>query len=71
MPEDVRLKIYEESGRDFSAEVCAGAKWTDLDPAAIESFRKTWIEKRHNQQIGNVSHTMFMHLTSDQCEWLS
>lgn len=55
MPEDVRLKIYEESGRDFSAEVCAGAKWTDLDPAAIESFRKTWIEKRHNQQIGNVS----------------
>lgn len=55
MPEDVRLRIYEESGRDFSAEVCVGAKWTDLDPDAIEVFRKTWIEKRHNQQIANVS----------------
>lgn len=55
MPEAVRQKIYEESGRDFSAEVCKGAVWTDLDPDAIETFRRVWMEKRGNKQIANVT----------------
>ena len=55
MPEAVRQKIYEESGRDFSAEICKGAVWTDLDPNAIETFRCVWMEKRGNKQIANVS----------------
>ena len=55
MPEDVRLKIYEESGRDFSAEVCKAAVWTDLDPDAIEAFRRVWMEKRGSRQIANLS----------------
>ena len=55
MPEDVRLKIYEESGRDFSAEICKDARLSDLDPVAIETFRKVWIEKRGNKQIANLS----------------
>ena len=46
MPEAVRQKIYEESGRDFSAEICKGAVWTDLDPNAIETFRRVWMENR-------------------------
>ena len=55
MPEAVRQKIYEESGRDFSAEICKGAVWTDLDPNAIETFRRVWMEKRGNKQIANVT----------------
>jgi ATP-dependent DNA helicase RecG len=55
MPENIRLKIYEESGRDFSAEVCDGATLDDLDGQAIETFRKVWMEKRGNRQIENVS----------------
>ena len=55
MPESVRQKIYEESGRDFSAEICNGATLSDLDPNAIETFRKVWLEKRGNRQIANVS----------------
>ena len=55
MPESVRQKIYEESGKDFSAEICKGAVFSDLDPDAIETFRKVWIEKRGNKQIANVS----------------
>ena len=55
MPESVRQKIYEESGRDFSAEICKGATLSDLNPNAIETFRKVWLEKRGNRQIANVS----------------
>ena len=51
MPDAVRQKIYEESGRDFSAEICKGAVWSDLDPSAIETFRRVWMEKRGNKQI--------------------
>lgn len=55
MPEDVRAKIYGESGLDFSAEVCKGATFADLDPDAIETFRRVWMEKRGNKRIANVS----------------
>ena len=55
MPEAVRQKIYEESGHDFSAEICKGAVWSDLDSNAIETFRRVWMEKRGNKQIANVS----------------
>lgn len=60
MPEDVRLKIYEESGRDFSAEICKGAVLSDLDPNAIETFRKVWMQKRGNSQIANLSHEQLL-----------
>jgi len=55
MPEAVRQKIYEESGRDFSAGICKGAVWSDLDSNAIETFRRVWMEKRGNKQIANLS----------------
>ena len=55
MPEAIRQKIYEESGRDFSAEICKGAALSDLDPDAIETFRRVWMEKRGNKQIANLS----------------
>lgn len=55
MPEAIRQKIYEESGRDFSAEICKEATLSDLDPDAIETFRRVWMEKRGNKQIANLS----------------
>lgn len=55
MPEAIRQKIYEESGRDFSAEICKEATLSDLDPVAVEAFRKVWMEKRGNRQIATLS----------------
>ena len=55
MPEEVRWRIYGESGEDFTARACPGAEWNDLDPAAIEHFRQVWLTKRGNHQIANAS----------------
>ena len=38
---ETRLRaIFAESGHDFSADVCSDALITDLDPAAIDDFRR-------------------------------
>ena len=55
MPEDVRRKIYEETGFDFSGSICAGASLKDLDENAISTFRATWTEKRNNKRIKNLA----------------
>jgi ATP-dependent DNA helicase RecG len=55
MPEDIRRKIYEETGFDFSGNICAGAELSDLDETAIEAFRAKWIEKRGNKRIKNLT----------------
>ena len=54
MPEDVRRKIYEETGVDFSSTVCVDAKFSDIDENAIEVFRKKWIEKNGNTRLKGV-----------------
>lgn len=51
MPEDVRRKIYEETGVDFSGTVCVDAKFSDIDENAVEIFRKKWIEKSGNTRL--------------------
>lgn len=43
-PERLRT-IFNESGHDFTAEICPGLSQLDLDPDAIEDFRRRWIEK--------------------------
>jgi ATP-dependent DNA helicase RecG len=48
MSEDRLREIFAESGHDFSADVCPGAKFEDLDPAAIEDFRRRWADKVRN-----------------------
>lgn len=55
MSEDMRRRIYEEAGTDFSGMVCAGATIEDLDETAIEDFRKNWIEKSGKKQLGALS----------------
>ena len=55
MPETVRRDIYAETGLDFSGCVCPPATVSDLDAAAIESFRSRWIEKSGNKRLANLS----------------
>lgn len=55
MPEDIRRRIYEETGVDFSGNICTQAKITDLDETAIETFRTKWIEKSGNKRLTNLS----------------
>ncbi len=55
MPLDERKLrlIFSESGRDFSAEICSEATKQDLDPEAIEEFRRRWRAKSRNQTLSH------------------
>ena len=55
MPENVRRRIYEETGFDFSGSICEKAKISDLDETAIAAFRAKWIEKSGNKRYANMS----------------
>lgn len=55
MPPDVLRDIYEETGHDYSSDICHGATVADLDEMAIEAFRSNWAEKSGNKQIKNLS----------------
>lgn len=55
MPEDVRRRIYEETGVDFSGTICPGAELHDLDEDSVEVFRNRWIEKSGNQRLKSLS----------------
>jgi len=54
MSEDKLRVIFAETGRDFSAEVCAGAEFEDLDQQAIEDFRRRWIQKSKRDAFSSV-----------------
>ena len=55
MAEDKLRAIFAEGGHDFSADICPGAKWDDLDLTAVEEFRRRWIEKARNPALSNLS----------------
>ena len=61
MPENVRRRIYEETGIDFSGSVCEKAKISDLDETAIDAFRDKWIEKSGNRRLANLSAEQLLH----------
>jgi ATP-dependent DNA helicase RecG len=42
MTADMLREIFDENCPDFSAEICSGATLPDLDPAAIDEFRRRW-----------------------------
>lgn len=49
---DERLRqIHAEFGPDFSAEICPGARLSDLDPQAVELLRTLWDRKAPGQGI--------------------
>ncbi|HEX5716661.1 MAG TPA: ATP-binding protein, partial [Thermoanaerobaculia bacterium] len=53
MTADMLRDIFDETGPDFSAEVCPGATFADLDPAAIDILRARWLEHSGNQALAN------------------
>lgn len=55
MPEEIRRRIYDETGFDFSGSVCFPARISDLDESAIEVFRTKWIEKSGNLRLTSLS----------------
>ena len=55
MSEDRLRNIFAEAGHDFSADICRGATIQDLDPQAIEEFRRRWIEKSKNHGLVSLS----------------
>lgn len=42
MTPDLMRRIFEETGLDYSAEICGDASMADLDHRAIEEFRRRW-----------------------------
>jgi ATP-dependent DNA helicase RecG len=55
MTPDMLRRIFDESGPDFSAEICPKATFTDLEPAAIEDFRNRWREESGNAALVTAS----------------
>ncbi len=55
LPEDIRRKIYAESGHDFSGDICPHATMDSLDENAIERFREIWIRKSGNTRLKTLS----------------
>ena len=52
---DMLKRIFDESGPDYTAEVCSKANMDDLDPSAIEDFRNRWIKKSKNEKMRSPS----------------
>ncbi|MGI6694878.1 MAG: ATP-binding protein [Christensenellales bacterium] len=55
MPQEKLREIYNESGHDFSSDICHGASLDDLDKKAIEAFRQKWYEKSGQMNIKSLS----------------
>ncbi|MFQ5444020.1 MAG: ATP-binding protein [Nitrospinales bacterium] len=56
MTQDMLKRIFEETGHDFSSEICPNAAINDLVPEAIEKFRELWQRKSGNQKIKDLVH---------------
>ncbi|MDP2158375.1 MAG: ATP-binding protein, partial [Nitrospirota bacterium] len=55
MTPDLLKRIFDESGPDFSAQICGSAALSDLEPAAIQKFRDLWQRKSGNTVLNNIS----------------
>jgi ATP-dependent DNA helicase RecG len=51
MTPDMIKRIFDEAGPDYSVETVPGARVDDLDPLAIEAFRKRWSEKAERPDL--------------------
>jgi ATP-dependent DNA helicase RecG len=54
MTPDMLRRIFDESGPDFSAEICPHATLADLDRAAIDIFRARWLLKSQNERLRDM-----------------
>ncbi|MFP3153620.1 transcriptional regulator [Lachnospiraceae bacterium ZAX-1] len=55
MPQDILRKIYDETGHDFSGDVCLNATLKDLDDKAIENFRDKWSVRSGANRVKTLS----------------
>ncbi len=55
MPEEVRRKVYAETGLDYSSSICPSATMADLEEGAINAFREKWVEKSGNRRLLTLS----------------
>lgn len=55
MSDDRLRTIHEETGPDFSAEICVEAAPEDLDPMAVEFLQRLWERKSPGQAVANRS----------------
>lgn len=60
MSEDRLRSIFQEIPHDFSAEVSGKASLDDLDPRAIEEFRRRWILKSRNDALAHRDHEQLL-----------
>ncbi|HYA91538.1 MAG TPA: ATP-binding protein [Thermodesulfobacteriota bacterium] len=51
---DMLKRIFDESGPDFTAEVCPKATIDDLAPSAIEDLRNRWVRKSKNEKLHSL-----------------
>ena len=51
MTQDRLRRIFDETGPDFSAEICTAARLDDLDPSAVEVLQQLWQRKSPDQDI--------------------
>lgn len=55
MTPDMLRRIFDETGPDFSAEICRPATLADLDPPAIQAFRERWQRQSGNPALESLS----------------
>lgn len=55
MTPDMLRRIFDETGPDFSAEVCSKAVLADLDTGAVEAFRRRWIAKTGKENLKTLN----------------
>ena len=55
MSEEKLRAIFAESGHDFSADICLDLTLDQLDPAAVEDFRRRWIAKANKAEDGQLA----------------
>jgi len=76
LSEGRRKTIWEEVGRDFSAEPCSGLSLADLNPVAIDAFRHAWVDslqarreesgQRDAERLKGLSHEQILRDTELQ-----
>jgi ATP-dependent DNA helicase RecG len=54
MTPDMLRRVFNETGSDFSAEICPKATIDDLDPTAIEVFLKRWGRRSKNDSLSRL-----------------
>lgn len=55
MTPDMLKRIFDESGPDYSAEICSHATMADLQPEAIERFRAIWVRRSGNDALKELT----------------